>query len=520
MGTEFIIGTYCLDIAGETLHGDAGPMALGTRGIALLRALAEANGTVVSKAALMDAAWPGLAVEESNLTVQIAALRRVLGDGAIATAPRRGYRLALAITRHDTIAAPAINEPSIAVLPLSAAGDNERERYFADGITHEIIVALSRSAELRVIAANSSLIYRQGDVDLDRAARELRIGYALMIGVQRDADQVRISARLIDTATRAHLWAERFDRDLRAIFAVQDEIAERISGLLVSHVARAERERAKRKPPASLVAYDYYLRAMDQSRIWHKADFAEAERMLRQCLALEPNFAPALAALSGHLVSSWIEPKGRADWAGWDDHTVLESAIEAARTAVERDPYLPQAHAMLGWSLFWRPEHDVGIASFRRALELDPGLVDGRFGFMLAIAGFPQEGMQILLRTRSLDPFHPPFLLGWIGACHLLLDQPEEALHALQDCVARAPLWRLGHLWLAATCSRLGLDHEARRAASVVLAIDPTFTVAKWSRLHGFRDVARVDRIRSVLIRAGVPEGDVPPPGQSSRNLE
>jgi adenylate cyclase len=351
------------------------------------------------------------------------------------------------------------------------------------------------------------LIYRQGDIDLDRASRELRIAYALVIGVQRDGGRVRVSARLIDTATRAHLWAERFDSGTKDIFAVQDEIAEQISCLLVSHLNHAEREKAKRKLPENMVAYDYYLRAMDQSRIWHKTGFAEAERMLERCLALEPDFAPALVAQSWLLISSWIEPKGREGWLGWDDRRALEQGIQAARTAVQRDPHLPSAHAVLGWGLFWFGARDEGIASYRRAHALNPGFVDGRLGFLLAIAGRPAEGMRILLRARSLDPFHPPFLLGWIGACHLLLGEPDAALHTLRDCVTRAPAWRLGHLWLAATCCRLGLHDEARRAAAAVLAIDPTFTVSGWSRLHGFRDIARVEAIRADLVRSGVPAG-------------
>jgi tetratricopeptide (TPR) repeat protein len=125
-------------------------------------------------------------------------------------------------------------------------------------------------------------------------------------------------------------------------------------------------------------------------------------------------------------------------WAGWDDRAALEAAIQVARTAVERDPHLPQAHAVLGWGQFWLGDQDEGIASYQRAHELNPGFVDGRFGFLLAIAGRPAEGMRILLRARSLDPFHPPFLLGWIGACYLLLEEPDTALHMLRDCVARA----------------------------------------------------------------------------------
>jgi TolB-like protein len=498
---DFIIGPWRLDSARETLEGEDGPAPVGTRGLALLRALAQAEGAVVSKAALLDAAWPGLAVEESNLTVQIAGLRRCLGDELIATVPRRGYRLTVAAVPVPVgVQTP---EPAIAVL----TGDDDPERYFASGVVREIIVALTRYPGLRVIAANSSRHFRS-EADLDRAVAELGIDYALVVGVQRAEERVRVAARLINVASRAYVWADRYDRELTDIFSVQDDIAEHIAAVLVARVARAERERAKRKPLESLLAYDCYLRATDDSRIWHGDDFLAAQRMLEKALSLSPGFPPALAAFALHRMSSWVEPKGRPDWRGWEDRTPLEEAVEAARAALERDPFLPQAHLALAWALFWLHRREQSAAAALRLRELNPGFTDGRLGFMLAIDGRAEEGLALLRRVARVDPFHTPMLLGWMGAAQLLLDQPKAALDALRDCTARAPLWRLGHLWRAASSSRLGHGAEAKAEAAMVLRIDPGFTVGAWWRLHQFRDVTRAQQVAEDLIQAGVPAGD------------
>lgn len=500
MSTDFIIGAWRLDSARETLEGEGGPAPIGTRGLALLRVLAQAGGAVVSKAALLDAAWPGLAVEESNLTVQIAGLRRCLGDHLIATVPRRGYRLTVAAV--PVPAGAQGPEPAIAVL----SADDGAERYLAGGVVREIIMALTRYPGLRVIAANSSRHF-SSESDLDRAVVELGIRYALVVGVQRAGDRVRVSARLIDAGTRAYAWADRYDRELTDIFAVQDDIAEHIAAVLVARVARAERERAKRKPLESLLAYDYYLRATDDSRFWHGEDFLAAQRMLEKALELAPGFPPALAALALHRFSSWVEPKGRSGWRGWDDRSLLEQAVNSARLALESDPLLPQAHLGLALALFWLHRREESAAVALRLRELNPGFTDGRLGFILTIDGRPEDGLAMLRRLARVDPFHTPMLLGWVGATLLLLGQPEAALDELRDCTARAPLWRLGHLWRAVSSSRLGLAADARAEAEAVLRIDPGFTVNAWWRLHQFRDVERARRVAEDLIEAGLPPG-------------
>src|SRR5271165_3652079 len=182
-------GPFRLDLDTGTLFGDAGPIALGSRGGALLRVLLEARGAVVSKSALMDAAWPDLAVEESNLTVQVAALRRALGDDWIATVSRRGYRFVGTVTEcHATD--PTDTHATLAVLPVGDTGGDRQEQYFGDGVIREVITALSRFAGLTVIAANSSFQFRGDSLDVDQVRRELGVRYLAVIGVQRAGERV------------------------------------------------------------------------------------------------------------------------------------------------------------------------------------------------------------------------------------------------------------------------------------------------------------------------------------------
>jgi adenylate cyclase len=269
----------------------------------------------------------------------------------------------------------------------------------------------------------------------------------------------------------------------------------------VANVARAERERIARKPVETLQAYDYYLRALDQSRMWNSPDASNAEHMLEKAIELDPSFAAAHAALSSYLVSSWLEPKD----ARWGEPATLERAWLAACKAVEQGPWLPAAYAALGWVRLWKHELGEALSSYQRARELNPNFADGHHGHVLSIAGHAEEGLKELLRVRLLDPFHPPMLLGWLGHCHLLLDQPEQALVALRECAMRAPGWRPAHVWRAAASARLGLRDEAAAAAAYVIDITPRFTVESWQRMHGYRGVQRAAVIARDLVSAGLP---------------
>jgi TolB-like protein len=240
MGASYRFGAFYLDVEAEVLFRGAEPVALGRRAVALLQVLVRRPGALVAKDALIQAAWPGQAVEESNLTVQIGALRRVLeevpgGVHRIDTLPRRGYRFMGPVEKEENggaatlpiEAAPAPtlpDKPSIAVLPFkNMSGDSEQD-YFADGMVEEIITALSRMRWLFVIASNSSFTYKNRAIDVKQVSRELGVRYVLEGSVRKAANRVRIIGQLIDATTGAHIWADRFDGGLEDIFDLQDQV--------------------------------------------------------------------------------------------------------------------------------------------------------------------------------------------------------------------------------------------------------------------------------------------------------
>ena len=306
MSTIHQFGPFRLDADAGILFCGAEPTALGQRAVALLRLLLERAGAPVSKGALIKAAWLGLAVEDNNLAVQIAALRRVFEHAAqgaswIETMPRRGYRyVGPAVATGDPLAeassAPSLalpEKPSIAVLSFpNQSGDPEQE-YFADGIVDDIITGLSRVKWLFVIARSSTFTYKGRAVDVKRVGTELAVRYVLEGTVRKAADRVRITVQLIVAATGAHVWTERYDRSLGDIFALQDEVAMSVGGAIEPSLRQAEVERVRRKRPESLGAYDLALRALPDVYGVMPATVTKALVLLNRALAIEPTYATA-----------------------------------------------------------------------------------------------------------------------------------------------------------------------------------------------------------------------------------
>jgi TolB-like protein len=518
MARFYTFGLFRLDAGSDTLVGPHGPVALGQRACVLLRTLVCQPGVLITKHELMDAAWPGLAVEEGNLTVQISALRKTLADTPdggqwIGTVARRGYRFIGEVEESDSLplahandfggTAPADpNRPSIAILPFENLGGDPEKNYISDGVTADIIISLSRFSGLLVIAASSSFRYRGSQVDIRTIAQELGVHYVLQGSVRHSGDRIRISVQLIEAATGVHRWADRYERAAADVFAVQDEVTGCIVGVLIAQITRVERDRTLRKSPESWQAYDLYLRATDRSRQWDRKAFAEGERWLEQAVALDPNFAPAYALLAECHVSAWLEPKDHR----YQDPATLDAAWRLAQAAMERDPVLPAAHGAFGNILHWRGETDEAIKSYERALELNPNSALYFYGHVLSIAGRPLDGLGVLQRSMRLDPFFNPMLLGLLGHCYIMLGNERRALAPLRECAARAPRWRPVHVWLAAVCMHLNLAQEARAAAARVLDIEPNFSIDAWRRLHPYRDLIGPERIYMALRALGLPD--------------
>src|SRR5215468_4528627 len=374
-------GPFRLDAKAEMLFRGSEPVALGRRAVTLLRVLLERAGTPVAKDALVEAAWSGLAVEESNLSVQIAALRRAFadepgGDCWIETLPTRGYRFVgpavatseigpVPVGSSDAAAALLLaDRPSVAVLPFANLCGDPQQDYFSDGITEDITTELSRFSELIVIGRNSAFQYKGKAVDLRQVGRELGARYILEGSARRSGDRIRIAAQLIDAMTGAHRWAERYDRELRDAFAVQDEVASAIVAILAAHVNRAETARALLKPPSAWEAYKNYLRGAE-AFLLHvtrrtKASLYDARHLLEQSLRIDPNYARAAAMLARTHFFAYLEPLD----GDYLSPAALDRALELAEAAVDLDARLPEARTQLGHVLILKRQHDTGIAEF------------------------------------------------------------------------------------------------------------------------------------------------------------
>ena len=259
---SFALGSFILDSTAKLLLLDGTPVALGERAVAVLLALVRRAGQLVTKDQLLTEAWNSLAVEESNLTVQISSLRRALGaapggDAWIETMPRRGYRYRGPLAESGVPPRPPsvpVDKPSLAVLPFQNLSGDPEQDYFADGMVEDITTALSRIDWLFVIARNSSFIFKGGAVDIRQVGQELGVRYVLEGSVRRAANRVRINAQLIDASNGAHIWADRFDGDVEDVFDLQDRVTESVAGALEPRIRFAEIERSRRKPTENLLA--------------------------------------------------------------------------------------------------------------------------------------------------------------------------------------------------------------------------------------------------------------------------
>jgi TolB-like protein len=506
-------GSFALDGEAGILFRRGEPALLGQRAVALLLVLLERAGSPASKNALIDAAWPQLAIEDSNLTVQIAALRRVLeqdgGGGWIETLARRGYRyVGPPVTRVDAGAdearlalprLPVPEKPSIAVLPFEHSGD---AAWFADGMIDDIITGLSRIKGLFVIAQNSSFIYRSRAVDVKQVGRDLGVRYVLQGSVRRSDNRVRIHAQLADSASGAQVWAERYDRTLGDVFALQDDISLAVVGAIEPSLRRAEIERVSRKRPDSLDAYELVLRAQSDIDSGMPDRAADALPLLMRALATDPGYALAhgLAAMAHH---------NRFLRAGLKEEDRLAS-VRHARLALEHGRDDARALTFAGFSL-GMDGHDraAAFAAFEAALALGPSTA---LGFILGsvVYSWAAEAEPAIAwgeRGLRLSPYD-----SWAFAAfgsqslgHYLLGRPHDAAKAAYRAVQSNPGHSINYVILIGPLVALGRLDEAKAAAARVMELQPTF---RFSRQFAGVDCAPAlaSKMGAALLEAGLPE--------------
>jgi TolB-like protein/tetratricopeptide (TPR) repeat protein len=514
MATTLAFGPFRLDGDAGILFCNAKPTPLGQRAVALVALLVKQAGAPVSKDALIDAAWPGQAIEDSNLTVQIAAVRRVFdelagGAGWIETLPRRGYRYigpaAADSPGTDTPGPPALplpDKPSVAVLPFSNLSGDPEQDYFADGMVDDIITGLSRINWLFVIARNSTFTYKGRAVDIKQVGRELGVRYVLEGSVRKLGDSVRITGQLIDASTGAHVWAERYDRKSNDIFALQDDVALSVVGAIAPSVRRAEIDRVKRKRPDSLDAYDLVLRAQPDVDSGMPAQVTKALALLERALALEPDYALAHgnAAMCHHCL--FLR-------AGFQEVNRTAS-IQHARAAILHGADDAHALTLAGFSI-GMDGHDRGAAftALEAALAISPSsaLTYILGSVILGWGGEAERAIEWSERGMRLSPFD-----SWAFAAfdaqamsHFLRGRYDEACRAAYRSVQANPAHSITYVQLAAALTRLGRLDEAKAAAARVLELHPTF---RYSRQFAGVNCAPAlaQYLGDALRAAGLPE--------------
>jgi TolB-like protein len=398
------------------------------------------------------------------------------------------------------------DKPSIAVLAFENLSGDPKQEYFADGVSEDIITELSRFSDLFVIARNSSFKYKGKAVDVRQVGRELGVRYALEGSVRRGGDRVRISAQLVDSGTGAHRWAERYDRELKDVFAIQDEVARTIAAVLAAHVNKAEAERTLLKPPATWQAYDHYMRAAAAwasfQSSWKLDQLLETRGHLADSLKIDPKYARAYSLLASTHRVAWLNPVNEE----YLSPATLDRAITLARTAIELDPTLPEAYAELAYNVIRKSDFDGATVAAERAIALNPNFVDYRLGQVFYSVGQPAKAIEIAKAQMRLDPFHPHFAPLIAGIAYYMLKEYQEAQRWLREATGRAPNHQYGHAFLAATYAQLGRAEDAHAEAVEVLRINSKYMIGTQKQVSIFKRAEDSDHLLDGLRKAGLPE--------------
>jgi adenylate cyclase len=390
-------------------------------------------------------------------------------------------------------------KPSIAVLPFDNMSGDPEQGYFADGITEDIITDLSKVSGLFVIARNSSFAYKGKTPDIRKVSRELGVRYILEGSVRRATDRIRINAQMIDGTTGGHLWAERYDRGLEDIFAVQDEVTRTIVNALRVKLTPREEEWRESRGRVDPEAYDLLVRSRQSILQFNSVSSAEARSMLERAIVIDPGLAAAYASLSITALTDFIN-----QWNGATPDN-LAQAFELAHRAIETDDTEPQGHHALGLALAFMRRLDEAERAEERAIELDPNSANAytAFGAIRDFQGRHEDALALYTRAHRLDPQFD-LSLHFLGRALLSLGRFDEAEIAFKRRLTLAPRSDMTRFYLACLYGRIGRHEEARRYWREVLEVNPNFSIDHLKRTLPYRDPNLFDRLVDGLREAGV----------------
>jgi adenylate cyclase len=470
-------------VEGSDLYGDGVNLA------ARLEGLAEPGGICLSETAHHHVA--------SKLTLGY----RDLGEQPVKNFPKpvRVYSIGSDIPqprREDP--AQSRDKPAIVVLPFANMSGDPEQEFFADGLTEDILTELSRFRELLVISRNTSSRYKGQAVDVKKIAKELAVHYLLEGSVRKAGNRVRVTVQLIDAETDRHIWADRYDRELADIFAIQDELTASVVATLPRRVEAARRERSASKPTENMAAYECVLTGKVLHHRSTRADNEAALAMLERAVKLDPQYAHAHAWLACTLGQSWTNGYCQDRDATWN------RILEELHTAHSLDDNDSDVHRILAAVHLAHNDHDKLTYHQERAIALNPNddLIVVQEGEVLTWLGRPEEGIEWIKKAMRLNPYHPERFWNHLGRAYFVAHRYAEAVEAFKRITAPD---HTHHAFLAAAHAQIGNEAEARGHVEQVLARKPDFTVKDYLSTMHYKRQEDLDHHRESLMRAGLP---------------
>src|SRR6516164_6312698 len=523
---QLLFCDHTLDPDRRELRRGSEPIAVEPQVFDLLIHLIRNRDRVVSKDDLIASVWDGRIVSESTLTSRINAARKAIGDSGeeqklIRTIARRGFRFVGEVRMQSNCGEPAdtagppwdelhersrpavppSDRPAIAVLPFTNMSGDPEQEYFSDGITEDIITALSKLRWFFVIARNSSFTYKGKAVHMKQIADELGVGYVVEGSVRKGGDRVRITAQLNDVATGSHIWAEHYDRGIADVFAVQDEITEAIVAAIEPQIYAAENFRAERKPPDNMDAWDLVMRAL--SHYWRvtRQDNVVAQALLEKAIAMDSNYGRAHGLLAAsHTFSSHM---------GWADMAMVAPVAErAALAAIQADSEDPRAHYALGCVYLFARRFEDSLAELELALRLNPNfsLAQGYYGLTLSYCGLWQEGVAAASRALRLSPRDPfsAIYYGIASYAQFVGRNYDEAMRLARQGIRQRADFVGAHRVLTAAAGMARQTEVAAAALQELRRAQPNISLAWIAKQMPIKQEAEREHYLEAFRRAGL----------------
>lgn len=542
------VGEWIIEPASGQIFKDNKEHRLEPKAMAVLVYLAENAGEIVTRSELEESVWQGSIVTYEALTVTINKIRAALEDDSrkpryIETLAKRGYRLIASVNTEKTstqitptdkqkvLIKPAfivsvviiifssvflfyqnINNkqlklpqdvPSIAVIPFANNNNDPVQDYFAAGITEYLITDLSRLSNLLVTSRNSVLGFNSKTLDLKNVGETLNTEYVLTGSVLKDKNRIRIAVQLTDVSNGVQLWADRFDRKVDDLFAVQDEIINKIVTELVKQVGLTHQEFRSRNHTASHEAHDYYIRGNALYTSISKEGNSLAREMFLKAIEIDPIFASAYSAIALTYIDDY-----RRKW-GEDHLSAVDHAFEYANKAIIIDKTNAVAHVVLAYAqLYGRKQPEKSIIAARQAIKLYPNYADAYaiIGSAYSFVDRSVDAIRINKHAIRLNPTSSYIYLSNLGRDYYFLKRQDKAIESLQDATFRNENYLNAHLYLAATYASLDQMEDANWEVEKILILDPEFSLKYWAETQPYKSKSRLARMVADLRKAGLPD--------------